>query len=163
MTFRVYNFDKIEKQSKNESLGPKLTIADYWQYYTTGVENLVNNNEYFRTDRLENERSEVITWKFFDDPGLSDIILALNNDVYLWDTPFDYELVEQITDNKMNYIKKMYKADMPEDVEQYWYDKTLRDTLEYQDILRSVVLPRYSDLQTVIRKIKEYFRDREVK
>jgi hypothetical protein len=163
MLFKIYNFDKIEKQSKNESEGITLTIADYWQYYTTGVENLVNNNEYFRTDRLENERAEVVTWKFFDDPNLSDMVLALNNDVYLWDTPFDYRLVEQITDNKMNYIKKIYRAEMPEDVETYWRDLMLKDTMKYHDTLRTVVLPRYSNIQSVVRKIKDYFTKREVK
>jgi hypothetical protein len=163
MVQKIYNFEKTEKHLMNKSACGVFKSADYWQWYTTGIENMVNNQEFFITDRLQNERSEVVSWKLYDDPNISDVILAINNDVYLWDAPFDYDMVENITNNKMEYLERVYKVHMTEDEKTYWRDKMLNKTKTLQNTLQSVVVPKYSNLQSIIRKIKDYLNDRIVK
>ena len=165
MNFKLYDFKKIEKTSENESKGFTYKVTDYWQYYTTGVESLVNNNEFFKTDRLINERSEILTWKFYNNPDISDVVLATNNDVYLWDSPFEYSYGEKIKDNKMNYFQKLYKKDLDitDDVYIYYNNIFLEDVKTLNEQQSTVVLPKLNYIQQIIRKYQNYFNSREVK
>ena len=165
MDFKLYNFDKVIKTSENESKGFTYKVTDYWQYYTTGVESLVNSKEFFKTDRRENEKTEVLTWKFYNSPDTADIVLASNNDVFLWDTPFDFSYGEKIKDNKMNYFKKIYKKDLSDtdDVYLYYNNIFIKDVADMNEQQSTVVLPKMGYLQQVIRKFQDYFRQRTVK
>jgi hypothetical protein len=138
-------------------------VTDYWQYYTTGVERLVTEKEFFLSKRELNERAEVMAWKYYDDPGFSDIILASNNDNYLFDSPFDNTMREHIVDSKMNYIKKLYKNALDQDTELYFKDKIDYEVDKLNDIQSTVVVPKKSYSNTILRKMKTYFRMREVK
>jgi hypothetical protein len=64
MNFRLLNFNRIDKLEKNELEGTMMNVPDYFQWYLTGIETVVrdNENQFFIMDRHDNERSEVITW-----------------------------------------------------------------------------------------------------
>jgi hypothetical protein len=165
MRFRLLNFDKIEKNLMNEATGQLMYGPDYFQWYTAGIESVVkdNENQFFIIDRFDNERPEVITWKYYNDSGISDIVVLANNDNYLWDAPMDWDSLQDVIKNRMNYIKKINKTTMTEEEEKYWETKIIEEVTKTRDIQSSVVLPRMGDLQSVIRKMKKYITSREVK
>jgi len=163
MKFKIYNFDKKRTVSKNESEGFSYTVTDYWQYYTTGVESLVNNKDFFKTDRLTNERIDVLAYKFYNDADYSDVIVASNNDAFLWSCPFDYAYGEKIAQNKMNYFKKLHKRELTDDEKVYWNAVFLNDVANLNEMQSTVVAPKFQVIQKVVREIREYFYKREVK
>jgi hypothetical protein len=114
-------------------------------------------------DRHDNERSEVITWKYFDDPGISDVIVMINNDNYLFDAPMDWDSLRKVIEQRMNYVKKQYKTPMTPEEEEYWIEKITKQVIASRDQQSTVVLPKMPDLQSVIRKMKKYLSQREVK
>jgi hypothetical protein len=162
MNLSLYNFDLIQRTSENESYGQTFAVTDYWQYYTTGVERLITDKEFFLSKREINERSEVLAWKYYDNPSVSDVIVASNNDNYLFDAPFENEMKEKILDSKLNYVKKLYKNSMSMDLEQYFKDKLEYDVDKLNDIQRNVVLPKQNFASPMLRKMKTYFQMRQV-
>ena len=158
MRQKIYNFDK-----KIGSLGDiKFEVSDYFQYYHTGIEELIVDDMLYITDRNNNERSEVLAYEFFESADLSDTILALNNDVYLWDTPYDNDMYETSIDLIMEYIKKKNKTRMNIDVEERYQEIARAHVSDDDSMLRSVIIPRQEYVQKISRVIKDYLKSRIV-
>jgi len=163
MEFKILNFTKKEGIIRNEITGERLTITDYWQYYITGIEKIVNEKDFILTDRYENERAEVLAYNFYENESVSDVLVLINNDNYLWDSPSDYDLIWDIVDNKMNYLRALNKANFNEQEKNYWREKIQDKAEEARNIQSSIVIPNRSSLQKVIRTINQYLEEREVK
>jgi hypothetical protein len=161
----IYNFQPIKAQLEHETKGEIYKVRDYFEFYHTGIEELPFTNEklYFATNRLPNERSEVLTNEFYEDPDLSDIILALNNDVYLWDAPFDTATQEMIAQNQIAAIEENRKQKLSKDQINFYYLPKINENLEVQNSKQSViVLPRFKNLARVTRLMKKYLNQRRV-
>ena len=160
----IYDFKPIKSQLENDFRGEIYKVRDYFEFYHTGIEQLPFTNEhlYFATNRLTNERSEVITNAFFEDPDLSDLVLALNNDVYLWDAPFDNATQEMIAGNQLAAIEENRKQKLSLEQKEYYLIK-INTKLDVQNTKQSViVLPRFQNLARVNRLIKNYLNQRRV-
>jgi len=160
----IYNFKPITNQLENDFKGEIFEVRDYFEFYHTGIEQLPFTNEkmYFATNRLTNERSEVITNAFFEDPDLSDVVLALNNDVYLWDTPFDNATQEMIAKSTLDNIEENRKQKLSEEQQSYYLSK-INTQLDVQNTKQSViVLPKFKNMARVLRLIEKYLNQRRV-
>ncbi len=158
MKQKVYNFKK-----KDGCLGDaKFEVSDYFQFYHTGLETLISDDMLVITQRHNNERSEVIAYEFLETADLSDTILALNNDTYLWDSPYDNDMFEGMIDVMMDYIKKVHKTTLTSEVEER-YSEAMREHVTIDDnMLRSIILPRREQIQKISRMIKDELRDKVV-
>ena len=163
MNFKILNFDKTEKNLMNERTGELLTVTDYFQWYMTGVESIINNTDFVMTDRYDNERTENISYNFYENENVSDVLVLLNNDNYLFDAPADWDLLQDITDNKLNYYKKQNKVQLTPEEEKYWRNKLEEQSINAHEAQKSIIIPLKSELQKTIRHINEYFEQREVK
>ena len=162
MDFKVINFQKTEKVIMNEFYGGKLTVCDYWQYYVTGIESIVNDQDFILTDRYDNERSEVIAYNFYDNESLSDVIILSNNDNFLFDAPVDYDLGIDIVDNRMKYLQSMNKTTYSQDEYLYWEQK-MKDRINDEHKIKSnVIIPKRGSVQKIIRNMNSYMESREV-
>jgi len=167
MKTTIYDFDLRRNQLKHEHNGEVINSRDYFQWYTTGIESVVfhTKNDYFLTSRYENERSEVIMYNFFDKEHISDVLLAVNNDVYLWDAPFNYDTQEIVIQNKINIIEHNRKQSLTPGANgsrKYYHDK-FTEELEAQNVVqRNIIVPRYNKLQKVIRNLKRFLDNRKV-
>ena len=47
MNFKILNFDKTERNLKNERIGELLTVADYFQWYLSGIEDIISDNIFY--------------------------------------------------------------------------------------------------------------------
>jgi len=161
---KIYKFDTITRHLKNDKPGEIFKVRDYFQWYHTGIENVINENKgyYFVTNRYENERSEVITYNLFEDENLSDVLLALNNDVYLWDAPYDNDTRDIIADNKFKYIEKLNKQPFIDYTKEKYYERIYAQLDAFNDRQKLIVLPKFKDLNRVLRSIKEYLNNRKV-
>ena len=138
-------------------------VSDYFQFYHTGIEKLIPLDMLVITERNNAERSEVLAFEFLDSPDLSDTILALNNDVYLWDSPYDNDMFEGVIDVMMEYIKKEHKIALTPEV-QARYEEIARDHVTIDDnMLRNVILPRKEYIQKIARIIKDELKSKIVK
>jgi len=162
MNFRILNFDKKEQRVQNENEGELFYSADYWQWYITGIESLINENDFVLSDRYDNERSEVLTYNFYENENISDVLLLVNNDNYLWDAPVDGDLLDEVIDNKFNYFKKINKTPLSTDEEMYWENKIKEKSVLMNNVQREIVIPIRSELQKVIRNINKFIQEREV-
>jgi elongation factor P--beta-lysine ligase len=165
MNFKIYNFQKIDKQLQHESPGEYYNSADYFQWYTTGIESVVQENEssFFLTKRLNNERPEVLSWKFFGDANYADLLTSVNNDNFLWDGPTDWDTAQFVIQNKMNYLKRVNKVQFDPDEENYWNEKMTSKVSRTIEVQSTVIVPKYPELQSIVRKIKRYLESRVVK
>jgi len=160
----IYDFEPIINQLENDRKGEIYKVRDYFEFYHTGIEQLPFTNEslYFATNRFMNERSEVITNAFFEDPNLSDIVLALNNDVYLWDAPFDNATQEMIANNQIANIEETQKQVLSPEQKKYYLRK-INKSLDEQNTKQSIiVLPKFKNLARVQRLMKKYLNSRRV-
>jgi len=167
MKFSIFDFDRIDQYMVHEELGELVNTADYFQYYTTGIENIVvdpdNEFMFFKTKRYESERSDVLAYDFYDEENFADVLVAINNDNFLWDAPMNFDTELAVINAKVNYIKKINKAPLTYDEEKYWKRKITGKVDFTNNSQMIIVAPYLKDIRTVIRKIKKYFMDREVK
>jgi hypothetical protein len=162
MKFKILDFKKTERRFENIIPGQLVTVSDYWQWYTGGIESIINANDFIIVNRNENERTEVLTNKFYEDVNISDVLVLINNDNYLWDAPADWDLSQDIIDNKMLYYQRHHKVQMTEDEELYWKRKIEDKVIATRDVQDNIVVPIRGELQKVIRHMKEYLSEREV-
>jgi len=160
----IYKFQPIINQLENDRKGEIFKVRDYFEFYHTGIEQLPFTNEslYFATTRFANERSEVITNAFFEDPDLSDLVLALNNDVYLWDAPFDNATQEMIAESQIANIEETQKQVLSPEQKRYYLRKINKSLDEQNDKQSVIVLPKFKNLARVQRLIKKYLNSRRV-
>ena len=165
MNFKIINFDKTERNLKNERIGELLTISDYFQWYLSGIEDIINDNpnSFVMTDRYDNERTENISYNFYENENVSDVLVLLNNDNYLFDAPADWDLLQDITDNKLNYYKKQNKVHLTPEEEKYWRNKLEEQSVNAHEAQKRLIIPIRSELQRTIRLMNEYIESREVK
>jgi hypothetical protein len=165
MEFKILNFNKTERRLQNEYAGELLTVPDYFQWYISGVENVINENpsSFILTDRYDNERTEVLAYGMYQNENVADLLVLLNNDNFLWDAPADYDLLWDVTENKLQYIEKLHRVDLSEEQELYWRSKMEEKTSETYNTQRTLVVPLKKDLSKIIRKVNKYIEGREVK
>jgi len=163
MKQKIYNFQPRVNQLENDRKGEIIKTRDYFEFYHTGIEELpfMNEQMYFMTNRYENERAEVITNAFYDDADLSDLVLALNNDVYWWDAPYDFDTQYIIADNKVQYVENLRKRKL-NDAERLYYNEKFNDELSViNDKQRLIVVPKFKNLARVNRLIQRYLNNRK--
>lgn len=160
MTPKIYDY-----QMRNGYLGDSIyTVKDYFQYYTISVEDIIedNPNLYLSTERYENERTEILTYKLFGNENLSDVILAINNNVYLWDTPASADSVYAAVEGRMRYLETQFKTAMSTEEIAKWENIFEEQLLAEETAKRTVILPEAASMQKVIRSIRKYFNSRQV-
>jgi len=163
MDFKILNFDKTVRQFQHEQAGDVVQATDYWQYYTAGLFTVINDMDFILVQRYENQRAEVLAHNFYGDANVSDVLVSLNNDNYLFDGPVDWDTSQEIIENKMNYFKKENKVPMTEEEEEYWRFKMEEKVQATRDVQGTLAVPIRSELQKTIRRMNEYLEGREVK
>ncbi len=159
----TYKFDQ-----KTGLLDNKIfLIRDYFQYYTTGVESIVRKTpEIFAiTQRNNNERPEQIMYDMFKDENQADSFLAINNENYLWSTPFDLDAFQDAVDLRMKYVESMMKDRVMNDENQWKImDNRVREDVQAEDdSARRIIIPAKGQMQLVNKKIERYFKQRILK
>lgn len=158
MKQKIYNFNK-----KDGYIGDvKYEVSDYFQFYHTGLETVIPDDMLVITQRHNNERSEVLAYELLESADLSDTILAINNDVYLWDSPYDNDMFEAVVDVIFTYIEKVYKTTMS-DKERIRYQEIAREYVEADDtMLRNIIVPQKEEIQKVSRMLKDTLKTKIV-
>ena len=165
----IYNFKPTKIKLKNDREGQVVQVRDYFEFYTTGIETVPfkNENHYFETTRFEAERSEILSFQMLESEDLSDVILALNNDVYLWDSPMTYDLKMEVLANKMEIIRYNFYKNDPKQIEdpyvsKYWQETFMDQMDKHNEIQQKVIIPKFPKVQRVVRDIKRYLDKRRV-
>ena len=158
MKQKIYNFNK-----KVGKIGEvEYQVSDYFQFYHTGLETIIPDDMLMLTQRFNNVRSEVLAYQFLESENLSDTILAINNDVYLWDSPYDNDMYEESVDMFFEYIKKTHKTTVSSDLEIRFLE-IAREHVEIDDnMLRNVIIPKKENLQKISRMLKDHLKGRIV-
>jgi len=175
---------KVYKQDFRAGILDKKVYytRDYFKYYTTGIEELVlaYPSQFNLSTRRDAERPENLMYDLFSDPGLSDAFVAINNQNYLWATPFDLDAFHDAIEFRMNYVEllmrdRIVKTEIRDpktgeiletqynDVGVNCYQKTSDDIHDIDDTSRKIVIPDTNSISFVVKKIQEYLELREVK
>ena len=162
-------------------------VRDYFESYTTEVETLVHlAPEYFAVTSRENaERPESIMYQMYGEPDEADMFLAINNQNYLWATPFNLDAFQDAIDFRMNYLELLMRDRISKEPElddqgeivrdengkvQYLFhdtrnaclDRVSEDIHAEDDKARTIIVPDKDSIQYVSKMIKDYFEARRV-
>jgi len=165
-----------------------FAVRDYFEYYTTGVESLIDDYPSFFaiTTRLDNERPENIMKDMFNNSDMSDTFVAINNENYLWSTPYNLNAFHDAVEFRMNYVELLMRDRVIRTTEKNHLGTEVRDAnnkpiihynqvgdlckdkvtadIESEDEAgRTIIIPEGSNLAFVDRKIKDYFKSRKVR
>jgi len=162
MNLKIFDFARKMSIVKNYRESEVINSVDYFEYYTTGIEDLVDDN-FFATDRYVNERSEVMGHNLLGNQDFADVIVAANNDNFLWDAPMDYDKTELVIDNRINTLEKYMQRSLSDTEKIYHRKKFREDSEQINDDMTVIVLPRYNRMQEALRKIRRYLNNRKVK
>jgi hypothetical protein len=148
---------------------------DYFQYYTTGIEDLIPNypDLFDYTRRETGERPDVIMHSMFQDMNLGDMFVALNNQTYLWGTPFSLDDYVDAVEFRMNYVRYLMRDRIEEiqgpdgeitynNVGRIMQEKIENKISHEDEIARLVIVPKKEYVTNVERKIKQYLESRVV-
>ncbi len=140
-----------------------FVVRDYFEFYTTGVENLIRENpDMFRfTERRQTERPEVLANDLYKDPNEADVIVAVNNQNYLNIMPFDYDTYFKAKDFRIKYMKYLMKKRY-EDISEIIDERVEEDIDHMNELSKLVIVPTPRDLSIIKRKIQDYFQSRKV-
>ena len=162
MNSKIYKFDMKVGVLDNKLYG----VRDYWQYYTTGVESVgAWYPEALNYATRENaERPEQIMYNRFNDADLADMFVALNNQNYIWATPFSLDAFQDAVDMRISYITYLMRDRIDdENVEKSMRVKAEADIYAQDTLARTVFVPDRDNVAFLNRRIKEYFENRTVK
>jgi hypothetical protein len=148
---------------------------DYFQHYTTGIENVIIREPHMFnfTKRESGERPEVLMNSMFKNEDLADMFVALNNQNYLWGTPFDYDNFVDAIDFRMNYVKFLMRDRIQEtihpdgsvtynDVGEIMQRKVEEKISAEDEIASKVIVPKPEYLSIVEMRIDDYLNGRNV-
>jgi len=94
----------------------------------------------------------------------SDMFVAINNENYLWSTPYDVDLFENVIDFRMLYMKFIMKDRLDDPrVYDFIYEEMRLKTHAEDERSRLVIVPDPDSFNHVKRKIKDYLKKRKVK
>ncbi len=190
MKSTVYKFDYKEGLLDNKI----MYVRDYFQYYTTGVESVVQDvPQYFQmTERYDAERPEQIMFNIYNDADLADTFVAINNQNYLWSTPFDLDAFQDAIELKMNFLETLMGPKMSpktldtgaiedpyyvntsienvdenilvesDNVRNIMEKRVTEDQHEEDDKARNILVPNPNYIQDVKRAIQMYISAREL-
>ena len=179
---KVYNFDKREVtfrdidplNHEDYTTMENYLVTDYFQYYTTGVEEVIGKapTRYVITNQYENERPEVLTNTLYGNENLSDLVLAINNRTYLFNSPFDPDISYEILEAYTRYYVKISNISESDSYTQSQFENYYKPLIQarfnddllsvYNNYLRQVILPKTSEVERVLKDIKDYFKSRKV-
>ena len=160
----VYDFDLVKNRLVADEVGPLVQVRDYFEYYTTGLEEIVqeNQDDFFMTQRYQNERTDVIAYNFYEDENYSDVILAVNNDTYLWDAPVDFDTQSIVVDERIRIVEHLNHQKLQQGQRSFYERQFNEDLDEEQEIQKNIVLPKFGSMSKINRLIKKYLNNRKV-
>ncbi len=142
------------------------TVRDYTEYYTTGIESVViQYPEVFAyAIRDDLERPENIMYNMFKDENLADVLVAANNENFMWDIPMDFDLYNDVVDFRMIYLDFLMLDRMDDDVVvAIMKDRMIEQVDEIDRRMKKVFLPNPEKISFTLKRIKDYVKNRKCK
>jgi hypothetical protein len=137
---------------------------DYTSYFFSELRNKFKEHpEWFTIYTVEtDERPEVIAYKLYEDEDYADIILIVNEMNFIWDTPYNSDVLFEQTNTYLNYIKTELGFDNVEipielidDMDKI-EDMVKTSISSTNDARRNITIPKPDYLWKVINEIDEY-------
>jgi hypothetical protein len=155
----VYNYNSKEKDG--------FKVQDYTSIYFGGLKDLIENNpEYFEfVDVADNEKMENISYQRYGNENYADLILACNNENFLWSMPYGENILLEQLDSVMHMIN--VELNITPDSEGIDLDYKFLETRLYNKIdkensqKRRFRVPKIEYLTNVINLINNYKKDNE--
>jgi len=135
MINNVFEFDTFERENK--------VVRDFSSIYFTDLnDELANYDSMFTLiDITEDERLENVSYSLYGDENLSDLLLAVNDENYIWSSPLNTDIVLAQGDILLKEIANNLNI--------HSYD----ENLDYQD-LKSKILEMIDNRNSKRKKIK---------
>ena len=145
-------------------------LNDYFTYYTGGVQSIINDNldAFAFTKRLDNERPEQIAHDLYTNKNLSDMIIALNNQNYLFGAPMDGDTYLTAIDFRYAYVEKLMndrlnsKYDNNQESIDIIKERVEESIDKINENSKRIIIPTTSAYQAVLKNIDKYFKSRKV-
>lgn len=150
MTNAVYKYSQLETNLK--------THRDYTSVYYGGLFELLQNyKSYFMNYSVaDDEKIENISYALYGSENYADVILLVNNEVFLWGLPYNSDVLYEQTETMEKFLRNQLNmssesVDFEDIMEQYKLE--LEST---NSIKRTFRVPKPESMNDVLRIINKY-------
>lgn len=151
MTNTVYIFDKMIRDD--------YEVRDFTNYYYGNISNFFRQySELFEPYTLEDdEKMENVSYKLYGTTDYADLIVAVNQDVLLWNVPYNQDINKDRIDILFKLISNSIDSIGSEERKNKKAYILAEELIEEQDNLkRNIIVPKKDQISTVVGLIERY-------
>jgi len=147
----VYTYDLFDRSD--------YRVVDYTSRYYGSISKFFKQyNNYFTVYILEDdEKLEDVSYRLYDTTDYADLILAINEDVFLWNVPYNQDInLEQsniLSKSIMNGVDTIGIDDKKRNI----ISEIAKDNIErLNELKRNILVPKNEYLSTVLGLVERY-------
>jgi len=152
----VYTYDKMIREG--------YEVNDYTSVYYGGLLEVFNQYpNYFTSYKINiDDKMESISYDLYGSENYADVILASNNDVFLWNMPYNTDIVLDQLESFTNIIKnELGEGNINQDILEVF--SSIEDENNFLNSKkRDITVPKSSKLNEVLALINNYRADNDL-
>ena len=152
MTNTVFTFNTFQRDNR--------TVRDYTSFYFNEFENFLNAyNDYFEIVEVsENEKIEKLSYDLYGNENYADLILAINNENFLWSCPYDQDVIMNITDSVLHEFASELNLESFNESDSYKdFENKIKDNIEELNSKKKYFkIPKKDKLTDVLSLVNQY-------
>jgi hypothetical protein len=138
-------------------------VPDYTSILFTNLKTYLENyDNYFTIISVpENEKIENIAYRLFGSENYADLILAINNENFLWSSPYDQDVIEHITDSVLHeFSNQLNLDDFNENLSYLAFREKVEETIDNNNSKKKYFkVPKKENITDVISLINNYKKE----
>jgi hypothetical protein len=152
MVNTVFTFEKMIRETK--------LVPDYTSYYFSNLKSYLGNyDNYFTIVSVpENEKIENIAYRLYGSENYADLILAINDENFLWSPPYDQDVINHVSESVLfEFSNQLNLEDFNESLSYLEFKQTIEEYIDNNNSKKKYFkVPRKENLTDVITLINNY-------
>jgi hypothetical protein len=152
MTNTVYEYDTFFKKNR--------VIRDFTSIYFNDLDSLLSEyeNYFYLIDITEDERMENVAYELYGDENLADLLLAINDENFIWSSPLNQDILLDQTDILLSEYANYMNIDTWDGSVSYqdFADKIRKNVDDNNSRRKKIKVPRRDYLSDVIAIVNDY-------
>jgi hypothetical protein len=148
----VFTFNNLQRENK--------IVRDYTGYYFNELENFLKAyDDYFEIiDVDENTKIEKLSYDLYGDENYADLILAVNNENFLWSSPYDQDVILNTSESILRKFANELNLETFDETESYrdFADKVKEEIENQNSHKKYFKVPKKDKLMDVLSLISTY-------
>jgi ribosome-interacting GTPase 1 len=148
----VFTYDKMIRNGK--------IVPDYTSYWFTNLKDYLENyDNYFTIVSIpENEKIENLAYKLFGSENYADLILAINDENFLWSSPYNQDVLNKMSDAVLlEFLNQLNLDSFNENLSYLDFKQKIEESIDNTNSQKKYFkVPKPENLSDVISLINNY-------